>query len=157
MASLMRKKIYNFEILILIVSAMEISEIYVNFPVKNVEKTRAFWVKLGFKINEQFSNDQGICVIFKENAIYAMFLAHDFFQTFTNRPVATSATTQTLNAIGVESTEKVDELIEIAVANGGTLYHEARDHGWMYQRPFADPDGHQWEVMFADLSKLPVE
>ncbi len=134
---------------------MAINDIYVNLPVQNVQKTRDFWVKLGFTINEQFSNEKGICVVMKEGFIYTMFLAEDFFQTFTNRPVAKSDTTQTLLAIGVESREKVDEIIKIATENGGSLYSETRDHGWMYQRTFADLDGHQWEVIFADLSKLP--
>ena len=134
---------------------MEINQIYVNLPVKDVEKTRAFWTTLGFPINEQFSNDKGICVIMKEDHIYTMFLKEEFFKTFTDRPVAKGETTQTLLAIGVKSRQEVDDIVRTAIQNGGSQYSEPRDHGWMYQNAFADPDGHQWEVMFGDVSQIP--
>jgi len=136
---------------------MEITQIYVNLPVKDVQKTREFWTKLGFSINEQFSDEKAICVIMKENHIYAMFLKEEFFKTFTDRPVAKGETTQTLLAIGVNSREEVEHMVKTATENGGSTYSEPQDHGWMYQRAFSDLNGHQWEVMFADMSKLPTE
>lgn len=135
---------------------MAINQIYVNLPVKNVEKTTTFWTKLGFSINEQFSNENGICVIMKEDQIYVMFLAEEFFKTFTDRPISKGDTTQTLLAISVNSREEVDEMVKIASENGGSIYSEARDHGWMYQKAFADIDGHQWEAFYSDISKLPT-
>ena len=93
----------------------------------------------------------------KENHIYAMFLKEEFFQTFTNRPFAKGDTTQVLLAIGVDNREDVDRIINTAIENGGSKYSEPMDHGWMYQSAFADIDGHQWEVMHADMSKLPTE
>lgn len=136
---------------------MEISQIYVNLSVKNVQKTREFWTKLGFSINEQFSDEKAICVIMKEDHIYTMFLEEEFFKTFTDQPIANGQTTQTLLAIGVHSREQVDEVVKTAIENGGSKYSEPRDHGWMYQSAFADLDGHQWEVMYGDLSQLPAE
>ncbi|MCE3074730.1 VOC family protein [Chryseobacterium gwangjuense] len=136
---------------------MEINQIYVNLPVKDVQKTREFWTKLGFSINEQFSDEKAICVIMKEDHIYTMFLKEEFFQTFTDRPVANAETTQTLLAIGANSREEVDNMVKTATENGGSIYSEPRDHGWMYQNAFSDLNGHQWEVMFADMSKLPTE
>ncbi|MEF9479027.1 VOC family protein [Chryseobacterium sp. RRHN12] len=136
---------------------MKINEIYVNLPVKDVQKTREFWTKLGFSINEQFSDEKAICVIMKENHIYAMFLKEEFFQTFTNRPFAKGDTTQVLLAIGVNSRDEVDNMVKTAIENGGSKYSEPMDHGWMYQSSFADLNGHQWEVMHADVSQLPSE
>lgn len=136
---------------------MEINQIYVNLPVKDVQKTREFWTKLGFSINEQFSDEKAICVIMKEDHIYTMFLKEEFFQTFTDRPIANGETTQTLLAIGANSREEVDNMVKTATENGGSTYSEPRDHGWMYQNAFSDLNGHQWEVMFADMSKLPTE
>jgi uncharacterized protein len=136
---------------------MEINQIYVNLPVKDVQKTREFWTKLGFSINEQFSDEKAICVIMKTDHIYAMFLKEEFFQTFTNRSIAKGDTTQTLLAIGVNSREEVESMVKTATENGGSTYSEPQDHGWMYQRAFSDLNGHQWEVMFADMSKLPTE
>ena len=136
---------------------MKINQIYVNLPVKDVQKTREFWTKLGFSINEQFSDEKAVSVIMKEDHIYAMFLSEEFFKTFTDRPVAKGDTTQTLLAIGVESREEVDNMVKTAVENGGSKYSEPQDHGWMYQNAFSDLNGHQWEVMFADMSQLPTE
>lgn len=136
---------------------MKINQIYVNLPVKDVQKTREFWTKLGFSINEQFSDEKAVCVIMKEDHIYTMFLKEEFFQTFTDRPVAKGETTQTLLAIGVNSREEVDQAVKTAIENGGSTYSEPQDHGWMYQRAFSDPNGHQWEVMFADVSQIPAE
>lgn len=136
---------------------MEINQIYVNLPVKDVQKTREFWTKLGFSINEQFSDEKAICVIMKQDHIYTMFLKEEFFQTFTDRPFAKGDTTQTLLAIGVNSREEVDQMVETATENGGSKYSEPKDYGWMYQKTFSDLDGHQWEVLFSDMSQLPAE
>lgn len=133
---------------------MKINQIYINLPVKDVQKTRAFWTTLGFSINEQFSNDKAVCVVMKEDHIYTMFLKEEFFQSFTNRPLAKGDTTQVLLAIGVERREEVDQMVKTATENGGFKYSEATDHGWMYQNAFADIDGHQWEVMHADPSQF---
>ncbi|MDR6462826.1 VOC family protein [Chryseobacterium sediminis] len=136
---------------------MNITDIYVNLPVKDVQKTREFWTELGFSINEQFSNDKAICVVMKENHIYTMFLKEEFFQTFTNRPFAKGDTTQVLLAIGANSREEVDQMVETAIGNGGSKYAEPVDYGWMYQSSFADINGHQWEVMHGDVSQMPAE
>ncbi|MFP3834107.1 VOC family protein [Chryseobacterium sp. SIMBA_028] len=136
---------------------MKINQIYVNLPIKDVQKTREFWMKLGFSINEQFSDNKAICVVMKEDYIYTMFLKEEFFQTFTNRPYAKGDTTQVLLAIGVDSRAEVDQIVKTAVENGGSKYSEPMDHGWMYQSAFADIDGHQWEVMHADASQIPTE
>ena len=136
---------------------MNITDIYVNLPVKDVQKTREFWTKLGFSINEQFSDEKAICVVMKENHIYTMFLKEEFFQTFTNRPFAKGDTTQVLLAIGANSREEVDSMVKTAIENGGSKYSEPVDYGWMYQSSFADINGHQWEVMHGDVSQIPLE
>ena len=125
---------------------MSIKAIYVNLPVKDVAKARAFWTSLGFTFNENFSDDKAICLVLQENTIYAMLITHDFFSTFTNKPISEGLTTQVLLAIAVERKEQVDEMVKTALDNGATRYKQAVDHGWMYYDSFADPDGHQWEV-----------
>ncbi|HRG66961.1 MAG TPA: VOC family protein [Saprospiraceae bacterium] len=125
----------------------EIKSIYVNLPVKDLEKTRAFWEGLGFGFNDQFSDEKALCLILQEGIIYSMLLQESFFKTFTDREVADGRSTQVLVAIQVESKEKVVEMVTKALASGGKRYKEAVDHGWMYYDSFADIDGHQWEVM----------
>jgi predicted lactoylglutathione lyase len=58
---------------------MKANQIYVNFPVKDVQKTRIL-DKAGFSINEQFSDDKAACVMINEGSIYIMFLVEDYFK-----------------------------------------------------------------------------
>lgn len=134
---------------------MKVKSIYVNLPITNLEKTRAFWNALGFSFNEQFSDEKALCLVLNEGQIYAMLITHEFFSSFTNRAIADASTTQVLLAIEVESRELVDQILKTALENGATRYREGADHGWMYYDSFADLDGHQWEIMFTDTSKLP--
>ncbi|WP_185289919.1 VOC family protein [Chryseobacterium lactis] len=136
---------------------MKANQIYVNFPVKDVQKTKEFWTKLGFSINEQFSDDKAACVIINEGSIYIMFLVEDYFRTFIDRPVAPANTTQVLVSIGLSSREEVDRVVNTALENGAYQHEEPEDYGWMYQNSFWDPDGHGWNITFADLSQMPAQ
>ncbi|MGI9649593.1 VOC family protein [Chryseobacterium sp. RLHN22] len=135
---------------------MKINQIYVNLPVKDVEKTREFWTKIGFSINEQITDEKAVCVMMNDN-IQIMFLQEEYFQTFSERPVPKGDTTQVLVAIGLDSREEVNQVVNAAVANGAYQHEEAQDHGWMYQNSFWDINGHGWNVIFADPSQLPTE
>ncbi len=134
---------------------MKVKSIFVNLPVKDLQKTRTFWTKLGFAFNEQFSDDKALCLVLNDGNIYSMLITHELFSTFTNRPIADNSSTQVLIAIEVESREKVDEIVTLALENGANRYRESEDHGWMYYDSFADLDGHQWEVMFSDPNQIP--
>lgn len=131
---------------------MKINTIYVNLPVKDLNKTRTFWTKLGFEFNDQFCDDNALCLVLNEGTIYSMLIKHELFSTFTNRAISDNRSTQVLIAIQVESRAQVDALVKLAMENGATRYREGADHGWMYYDCFADLDGHQWEVMFADTN-----
>ncbi|MCF2218600.1 MULTISPECIES: VOC family protein [Chryseobacterium] len=135
---------------------MKINQIYVNLPVKDVQKTREFWTKLGFPTNDEMSNDQSVCVVMNDNT-YVMFLTEEFFQTFSERPVPKGDTTQVLVAISLDTREQVDQMVNTAVANGATQHEEPQDYGWMYHNSFWDINGHGWNVMFADPSQMPKE
>ncbi len=134
---------------------MKAKTIYVNLPIKDLSKTRDFWTKLGFKFNDQFSDDRALCLVLNEGLIYSMLITWEMFSTFTNRAIADGSTTQVLTAIEVESREQVDQIVHLALANGAKRYRESTDHGWMYYDSFADPDGHQWEVMYTNPDQLP--
>jgi len=133
------------------------TQIFVNLPVKDLNKSKEFFEKLGFSFNPQFTNDQGACLIIGEN-IFAMLLIEPFFKTFTKKEIADAKkTTEALIAIDAESRQSVDEMVRKAVEAGGSTYRDADDHGWMYAHSFADPDGHQWEVLYMDKSKIPQQ
>jgi uncharacterized protein len=129
---------------------MNVKRIFINLPIKDPQKTREFWTTLGFSFNEQFSDDNALCLVLNDGFIYSMLITHEMFSTFTNRPIADSATTQVLTAIEVDSREQVDKIVKLALENGATRYIESADHAWMYYDSFADLDGHQWEIMFSD-------
>ena len=133
---------------------MTAKSVYINLPVKDLNITRDFWTSLGFSFNEQFSDDKALCLVLNEGKIYSMLITHEFFTTFTNRSIADSSTTQVLIAIEVDSKTEVDEIIKLALAHGGSRYRDGVDSGWMYYDSFADPDGHQWEVMYSDPSQF---
>ena len=132
-------------------------QIFINLPVKDLKKTMAFFEKLGFTFNMQFTDDNAACMIIGEN-IYAMLLLEKFFKTFTNKEIADAKkTTEVLIAIDAESRQSVDEMIKKAVEAGGSTYRNPQDNGWMYGHSFADLDGHQWEVLYIDIEKMPKE
>lgn len=131
------------------------TKIFVNLPVKDLKRSIDFFTQLGFTFNPQFTDENAGCLIIGEN-IYAMLITEPFFKTFTKKEISDATkTTEVLIAIDAESREEVDELVKKAVAAGGSIYREPEDHGWMYGHSFADPDGHQWEVLYMDEASIP--
>ena len=129
-------------------------QIFINLPVKDLNRSKEFFTALGFSINPQFTDDKAACVVIGGN-IFAMLLTEPFFKTFTRKEIAdASKTTEVLIALDAESREAVDDMVRRAVDAGGSLYADPQDHGWMYQHSFADPDGHQWEVAYMDEAAL---
>ena len=130
------------------------AQIFVNLPVKDLNKTIEFFAKLGFKFNPQFTNQNATCMIIGEN-IFAMLLVEKFFRTFINKEICDAKkSTEVLLAITAESRKKVDEMLGNAVKAGGKEPREPQDHGWMYGRAFEDINGHIWEVFWMDPSKI---
>lgn len=131
------------------------TKIFVNLPVKDLNKSKEFFARLGFSFNEQFTDDKAACLVIGEN-IFAMLLREEFFKTFTKKESADAKkTTEALIAIDAESRQQVDDMVKKAAEAGGSIYRDAEDHGWMYGHSFADLDGHQWEVLYMDEAALP--
>jgi hypothetical protein len=127
-------------------------KIFINLPVKDLNASIAFFTKLGFSFNPQFTDDTATCMVISDS-IFAMLLTHPKFQSFTPKPIADAhKSTEVLIALSYESREKVSETIATALANGGTRYAEPKDHGFMLQDGFADLDGHIWEIFYMDPS-----
>lgn len=125
-------------------------QVFINLPVADLPRSRDFYSALGFTLNPQFSNDQGACMVLSEH-IFVMLLVRSYFQTFTHLPVADPAkATAVLNALSCESREQVQAYVDKALAAGGSTPNPSKDHGFMFQHGFADPDGHQWEVFYMD-------
>lgn len=132
-------------------------KIFVNLPVKDLKRSVDFFTSLGFSFNPQFTDEQATCMIIGEN-IYAMLLVENRFKDFTNKKISDAKTsTEVLIALDAESRQAVDDMVKKAAEAGGTIYREPEDHGWMYGHSFADPDGHQWEILYMDEKALPQQ
>lgn len=131
-----------------------VKQIFVNLPVKDLQRSIDFFTGLGFRFNPQFTDDKAACMVISET-IYAMLIVESFFKTFTNKKISdASKSTEVLNALSFESRAEVDELADKALNSGGSPNTETQDHGWMYGRSFQDPDGHIWELLYMDESLL---
>jgi predicted lactoylglutathione lyase len=124
-------------------------QIFVNLPIKNMEKSQAFFRALGFDFNPQFTNEQGACLVIEKDSIYAMLLVEPFFQTFIKKTIADAhKTTEVLVCISCDSRAEVDAMVKNALGAGGKPHGTPQDHGFMYMHGFEDLDGHLWEVMW---------
>jgi predicted lactoylglutathione lyase len=125
-------------------------KIFVNLPIKNMERAQAFFKSLGFSFNPQFTNEQGACMVVSDD-IFVMLLVEPFFQTFTRKPIADATrTTEVLVCLSCDSRAEVDALVKKAIAAGGTSPNPPQDHGFMYGHGFTDLDGHIWELAYMD-------
>ncbi|MFD3933304.1 VOC family protein [Streptomyces sp. NPDC058614] len=124
--------------------------IFVNLAVNDVDTSKKFFTEIGYTINPQFSTDDCACVVISDT-IVAMMLSKQRYADFTKKEIADATkTSEVLLCLSAESREKVDELVDNAIAAGGSASGETQDHGFMYGRAFDDPDGHTWEVMWMD-------
>ena len=124
--------------------------LYINLPVADLARTRAFFEGLGFAIDPRFSDDNALAVVLGPHQ-GAMMLRHEFFARFTDRkPCDTATSAECLVALELESRDAVDAIVEAARANGGGEPHGPEDFGFMYQRSFTDPDGHGWGPFWMD-------
>lgn len=125
-------------------------QIFINLPVKDLDKSIEFFTQLGYSFNAQFTDETATCMIISDT-IYAMLLTETKFKSFTPKAIcdATKAT-EVLIGLNCESRAKVDEMVRKAVAAGGSTYNEPQDHGFMYAHGFQDLDGHIWEVFYME-------
>lgn len=126
------------------------TEIFVNIPTTDLERSKAFYTGLGWTINPNFTDENAACVVIDER-IYLMVLMRDFFATFTDKLIVDPhAALQVETALSYESREAVDALIAKAIAVGGREHREAQDFGFMYGRDFEDPDGNLFSALRMD-------
>jgi predicted lactoylglutathione lyase len=130
------------------------TKIFVNLPVKDLDKTIEFFSKLGFTFDPQFTDQNATCMVVGED-IFIMLLVREFFKTFTRKDVVDATrSTETILTLSADTREKVDDLVNKALQAGATSPNDPQDQGWMYGRSFYDLDGHHWEIMYMDPNSL---
>ena len=135
-----------------------IKEFWINLPVKDLNKSKTFFAALGFSFIPRFANsNEMVGFTIGNKNIVVMLVPEPGFKSFTKHAIAdTTQGSEVLLSIDTESREEVDEIAQKVVKAGGTIYGAPGEKdGWMYGLGFADVDGHRWNVLFMDMSKMP--
>ncbi|WP_427166687.1 VOC family protein [Streptomyces sp. C1-1] len=126
--------------------------LFVNLPVTDLERSKAFFAELGFTFNPAFTDETAACMLVGEHA-FVMLLTREKFAQFSKLPMADPTThTLALYSFSVSSREEVDKVSAAALAAGASEADGAEDYGFMYSRSFFDLDGHGWQVMWMDTT-----
>ena len=131
-------------------------QIWLNLPVKNIEKSKQFFSSIGFSFNEEYSNQHSACMLVGDKNFVVMLFEESLFSTFVQNTIADTQThSEVLISIDAESRQEVEELAQKVDEAGGVVFAKpAENQGWMYGCGFSDLDGHRWNVLFMDYSKL---
>jgi uncharacterized protein len=126
------------------------TKIFVNLPVRDLNKSMAFFRALGWDFNKQFTDETAASLVISDD-IYAMLLTHKKYAEFTTKQIAdTSKTSQVMIALSVDSKEEVNRIADAAMKAGAKPVKPPQDYGFMQLRAFEDLDGHHWEVFYMD-------
>lgn len=129
-------------------------KMFVNLPVRDLRRSVEFFTKLGFEFDPKFTDEQATCMIVSEEA-FVMLLVEKRFQDFARRPICdASRSTEGIFALTAGSRAEVDELVNAALAAGGTRAADPMDLGFMYGWSFYDLDRHHWEVLWMDRAAI---
>ncbi|MCZ4245523.1 VOC family protein [Pedobacter punctiformis] len=133
------------------------TKIFVNLPVKDLNKSVEFFTKLGYTFNPQFTDENATCMIISEEN-FVMLIVEPFFKTFIKKEICDSTkSTESLIALSAESKEEVQEIVRKAMAAGAKKNIDPQDHGFMYEESFQDLDGHIWSYFYMDMSAMPQQ
>ncbi len=124
-------------------------QVIFNLPVRNLEKSKAFFASLGFGFNPNMSNENAAMVVIEEDKISAMLTTEAFFKSLIDKPVVQAKeANEVIICLMCDSREEVAGLVEKAVAAGGRTPHPLEDHGFMVTQGFEDIDGHLWNLVW---------
>ena len=131
-------------------------QIFINLPVRDLAKSKAFYEAVGAVNNPQFSDDTSACMVLSD-AIFVMLLTHPKWASFTKKPISDARqASEVMLALSADGRAAVDALVDAAEAHGGKAdVNPVQDLGFMYGRSFEDLDGHIWETFHMDMSQMP--
>jgi predicted lactoylglutathione lyase len=126
------------------------TKIFVNLPVKDLNRSMAFFNNLGYTFDPRFTDETAACLVISDD-IFAMLLTETKFQEFTPKLLCDATkNTEVLVCLSCESRAQVDDLVHRAITAGGTTYADPKDYGFMYGHGFQDLDGHLWELIYME-------
>ena len=133
-------------------------QFWINLPVKTLNKSKEFFTKMGFTFNKKRDTPTSTCMLLGEKGVVVMLFDEPTFRNFINNEAISKSATEVLLSIDAQSKEEVDAMARKAVEAGGTSGHRPYEmKGYMYGCVFTDIDGHRWNVLYMDMSKMPKE
>ncbi len=132
-------------------------QFWINLPVKDVQRSKEFFTRLGFKFNTRYGDQpNSASLLLGDKDVVVMLFDEPTFKGFTNTEIAAQKQTEVLLSVDAQSKEEVDEMAKKAVEAGGASDHKPSEmKGWMYGCVFSDLDGHRWNVLHMDMDKMP--
>ncbi|MFS0731185.1 VOC family protein [Curtobacterium sp. 1P10AnD] len=127
--------------------------VFINLPVADLDRSKAFYEALGYTINPDFTDETAACAVVSDT-VYVMLLTHAKFAEFTDKTIARPDTIEVINSLSADSKDDVHRIVDAAVMSGGSEDRPEMDLGFMYQRSFTDPDGHRWELVWMDQAAM---
>ena len=124
-----------------------INAVFLNMPVQDVARSKAFFSNLGFGVNEQFSGLENICIVVN-SSISLMLMDKKKFSSFINKSVAPKETSEVILSFACDSEAEVRSITEKALALGARKVNEAEDTDFMFSWAFEDLDGHLWDLFW---------
>lgn len=133
------------------------NQIFINFPVKDLNKSIEYFKQLGYTFNPQFTDANATCMLIGEN-MFAMLLTHKRWSDFTKKPIVDAhKSLEVMVALSLNSNAEVDAMMDKGLKAGGKEPRPTEDLGFMYNRALEDIDGHTWEYFYMDMSKFPQQ
>ena len=131
-------------------------QIFINLPVRDLPKAKAFYEAIGAVNNPQFTDDTAACMVWSDT-LFVMLLTHAKWASFTNKPISDARqASEVMLALSADDRQAVDAMVSAAGAQGGKAdVNPTQDLGFMYGRSFEDLDGHIWETFHMDMSQMP--
>lgn len=131
-------------------------QIFINLPVRDLTKAKAFYEAIGAVNNPQFSDETSACMVWSDT-VFVMLLTHAKWATFTKKPISDARqASEVMLALSADDRQAVDAMVSAAAAQGGRAdVNPVQDLGFMYGRSFEDVDGHVWETFHMDMSQMP--
>jgi len=121
------------------------TKLFVNLPVKDLDRAKGFFTALDLPFYGATA-DMASVIISEHTQV--MLMAEPAFTGYAHHDIAdATTTTEAILVLGLETRSQVDELVDKALAAGGTSVGEPLSEGGRYQRGFADLDGHQWAAL----------
>ncbi|MDR6972511.1 VOC family protein [Leifsonia shinshuensis] len=124
------------------------TNIFVNIPTADLDRSKAFYEALGYTINPLFTDENAACVVLSDT-IYFMVQTREFYATFTDKQIIDPHSQAGASiALSADSREGVDAIVAKGIEAGGNEPRPAQDYGFMYSRDLEDPDGNNLSYLW---------